>query len=62
MRKLHFSLAVPLLLFLLVPPQIATAQRKPRARDLGIPFEGRQIIYLATQGKEYNCGIKLKGR
>ncbi|MFQ5927350.1 MAG: P1 family peptidase [Terriglobia bacterium] len=40
MQKSHLRLVLGTLLVLLIVSKIASAQAKPRARDLGIPFEG----------------------
>lgn len=42
MSRCHSNLVIHalLVLFLFLLPQMTSAQEKPRARDLGIPFEG----------------------
>src|SRR5882724_10801094 len=40
MTKHRLILAASMIIVVFAPPQLAAAQSKPRARDLGVPFDG----------------------
>jgi D-aminopeptidase len=40
MQRRHFSLKLHWLVFTLILTLASSAQTKPRARDLGVPFDG----------------------